>query len=59
MSHGQQLLKKVTVKNDSAFERWCPIKQDEFECQDEVCQPVEVADVMEVIKSLKTDRLQV
>ena len=55
-SRGQQLLKEVTIKNDCAFEKWCPKERDEFEYQDEVCQPVGVADVMEVIKSLKIDR---
>lgn len=50
MSHGQQLLKEVMVKNDFAFERLCPKEQDE------VCQPVEVTDVMVVIKSLKINR---
>ena len=55
-SRGQQLLKEVTIKNDCAFEKWCPKERDEFEYQDEVCQPVGVADVMEIIKSLKVDR---
>ena len=56
ISRGQQLLKEISVKNECAFEKWCPKERDEFEYQDEVCQPVGVADVMEVIKSLKTDR---
>ena len=55
-SRGQQLLKEVSVKNKCAFERWCPKERDEFEYQDEVCQPVGVAYVMEVVKSLKYDR---
>ena len=38
------------VKNDFAFERLSPKEQDE------VCQPVEVTDVMVVIKSLKINR---
>jgi hypothetical protein len=56
ISRGQQLLKEISVKNECAFEKWCPKERDEFEYQDEVCQPVGVADVMEVIKSLKLDR---
>ena len=55
-SRGQQLLKEVTIKNDCAFEKWCPKERDEFDYQDEVCQLVGVADVMEIIKSLKINR---
>ena len=55
-SRGQQLLKEVIIKNSCAFEKWYPKERDEFEYQDEVCQPVGVADVMEIIKSLKIDR---
>ena len=50
------MLKEVIIKNDCAFEKWCPKERDEFEYQDEVCLPVGVTDVMGIIKYFKIDR---
>ena len=33
----QQLLKELTVKNNSAYEKWIPVLRDELEYEDVVC----------------------
>ena len=55
-SHGEQILKEVTVGGQFNYERWCPKVREELAYEEEVCAPVSVKEVREVIDSHKTER---
>ena len=51
-SHGEQIIKEITVKNSFNYEKWTPKMNDEFKHEDEVC-PCSIEEVKKVIKGLK------
>ena len=55
-SHGEQLIKEITVKKKFDYEKWTPKINDEFKHEDEVCAPCTVDEVKKVIKGLKIKR---
>ena len=55
-SHGEQIIKEITVKNNFNYEKWTPKINDEFKHEDEVCAPCTGEEVKKVIKGLKPNR---
>ena len=55
-SHGQQIIKEITVKNSTNYEKWIKKLKDEFEFENEVCAPCSKEKIMEIIKGIKLNR---
>ena len=55
-SHGEQIIKEITVKNSFNYEKWTPKVNDEFKHEDEVCAPCSIEEVKKVVKGLKIKR---
>ena len=55
-SHGQQIIKEITVKSSTSFQKWVPKLKDEFEFEHEVCAPCTNDEVVKIIKNIKPNR---
>ena len=55
-SKGEQVLKEVSVRNMSNYEKWAPIIWPECEYEDEICYEASINKVFEGINSIKVDR---
>ena len=51
-----QIIKEVTVKENSAWEQWLNTGRDPKEFEDEICTPATVSHVIDVISNLKINR---
>ena len=51
-----QIIKEVTVKENSAWEQWLNTGRDPKEFEDEICTPATVSQVRDVISNLKINR---